>query len=187
MSILPGIYASQITGHLVTTAYDSIATVNVSSTVSSVSFTSIPSTYKHLQIRYLARSTRTGFTSDSLLLQFNSDTATNYNYHRLYGDGSTVTSDATTSSSNIYISQATAANATSGMFAGGVLDILDYADTNKNKTTRTLSGNDQNGSGLMFLNSGLWRSTSAITSIVITPQSGSHAQYSSFALYGIKG
>jgi hypothetical protein len=64
---------------------------------------------------------------------------------------------------------------------------LDYTNTNKNKVYRTLGGFDANGSGEQGLFSGLWMSTSAITSIDLITNSGSWTSSSSFALYGIKG
>jgi hypothetical protein len=78
--------------------------------------------------------------------------------------------------------------ALSNLFAGYVIDILDYANTNKNKTIRSLAGSDANGSGTIWFGSIAWLSTSAITSLSFNIESGSNfTQYSSFALYGIKG
>ena len=85
------------------------------------------------------------------------------------------------------MSATSAASNTSGIFSGGVIDILDYANTNKYKTSRGLSGYDANGSGLLYLASGLWMNTAAITSIEITDALGNFATNSTFALYGIKG
>jgi hypothetical protein len=74
------------------------------------------------------------------------------------------------------------------VFGTFIIDILDYANTSKYKTQRGLGGADLNGSGYISFNSGNWRNTNAITSISLTPLYGSQfAQYSSFALYGIKG
>ena len=73
------------------------------------------------------------------------------------------------------------------IYNGLIIDILDYKDTNKYKTLRGLGGNDANGSGYVSFNSGSWRSTSAITSIKLYPDTGSFNTYSHFALYGIKG
>jgi hypothetical protein len=57
----------------------------------------------------------------------------------------------------------------------------------KYKTTRTFNGMDLNGSGWIYLQSGNWRSSSAITSITLNRQYGSNfAPYTQFALYGIK-
>ena len=72
-------------------------------------------------------------------------------------------------------------------FTAGVIDILDYANTNKYKTLRTLNGGDANGSGNIQIESGSWRNTAAITSITLTHNGSGFTQYSSFALYGIKG
>jgi hypothetical protein len=71
-------------------------------------------------------------------------------------------------------------------FGAGVVDILDYKDTNKYKTVRNLTGVDMNGMGELGLISGLWRNTNAITSILFYPPANNIAQYSHFALYGIK-
>ena len=78
---------------------------------------------------------------------------------------------------------------TNNGFAGFVSDVLDYANTNKYKTTRSLNGNDQNGSGYLWFASVLWMNTNAISTVTITTAGGSNTfnQYSQFALYGIKG
>jgi len=76
---------------------------------------------------------------------------------------------------------------TASVFAAYVIDILDYANTNKYKTSRNLAGYDNNSGGRVSLNSGNWRNTNAITSITLTCRSDNFQQYSQFALYGIKG
>lgn len=159
--------------------YESIQTTTVGAGgSSSISFTSIPSTYKHLQIRLSAINT-TAF--GDIYMQFNSDTGSNYKAHYLYGNGSTASAGVLTQTS-IY-----AGFISTGSNTGvGITDILDYTNTNKNKTTRTLMGADRNGSGDVALTSGLWLNTAAITSITIFPGTNSFAQYSSFALYGVK-
>ncbi len=185
MAPILGIWASGITSSK-QNSYESIATVTVGSGgASTVSFTSIPQTFTHLQIRFLARRTNTGL--DSTRLNFNSDTGANYKpTHYIIGDGSTVS--AGTSSSNTFTLSfyTPGSDATSGIFGVNVTDILDYTNTNKYKTGRILSGVDLNGSGNAVFSSFLWMSTSAITSMVFTPNSGNFAEYSSFALYGIK-
>lgn len=164
--------------------YESIATVVVGSGGSStITFSSIPGTYKHLQLRALARS---GTTGESGAITFNGDTAANYTRHYLYGNGATAASGAGTSANNIDIIYINSSATTANVFATNILDVLDYADTNKYKTVRLLAGADYNGSGNVGLYSGFWRSTSAITSITISPSS-SVAQYSVFELYGIRG
>ena len=169
--------------------YESIATVTVGSggTTSAIEFTSIPSTYSHLQLRWIARTNRASFP-DYLRLRFNSDSGTNYSYHLLYGNGSSASASATTTVSSIELDgAATGAAQSASIFAAGVIDILDYKDTNKYKTTRHLLGWDGNGSGSIYFSSGNWRNTNAITSVAFALGSGTTIQeYSSFALYGIK-
>ena len=168
--------------------YQSIATVSVGSGgSSSISFSSIPSTYQHLQLRFIARST-TVATQSVAYMQFNSDTAANYSYHELTGQGSTAGANGSANVTGPRIAIYPAASSTASMFGAGVIDILDYKDTNKYKTYRSLNGNDQNGSGYVILVSGNWRSTSAINAITIGDNSGGNfVQYTQVALYGIKG
>jgi hypothetical protein len=167
-------------------SYESIATIAVGSGgQSTIEFTSIPSTYKHLQIRAILRSSRGGST-DSVGLTFNGvTTGSAYDQHILYGDGSSAISAAGASQNFIYPVVTTAGTDLANTFSTMVVDILDYA-TAKNKTVRSLAGYDLNGSGLSWFASGLWRNTDAIISIRLAPGSSNWVQYSHFALYGIK-
>jgi hypothetical protein len=188
MPIILGIVASAITGNLSTTAYESIQTVTLSSSQANIEFTSIPATFTHLQIRAIARGTRAD-TLDGVVAQYNSDTGSNYSKHSLQGSGSTVYADGSASIASMTMNDfLSAANAGANIFSTFVIDILDYANTSKYKTQRAFGGADLNGSGYVNLHSGNWRNTNAITSIKLLPLYGSNfAQYSSFALYGIKG
>lgn len=182
ISSLIGIIASSgVTGG----DYESIATTTVGAGgVSSVTFSSIAGTYTHLQIRFLAKNSVTG---DSFSMRFNGDTAANYARHELSGFGSSANAYASTSQTSMVIGFE--GYATGSDFGVGVIDILDYTSTNKNKTVRSLTGYDANGGGGVGLISGLWFKTpEAITSITLNQgNSGNFQQYSSFALYGIKG
>lgn len=185
MAPIIGIMASQISGHLwPANSYESISTVNVSSGTSSISLTSIPSTYTHLQLRGIALTS----TNQNIGLRFNSDTGGNYNTHSLVGNGSSVVAGATgTSDTNIYpISAYWGTGATYP--AAFVIDILDYANTNKYKVIRSLAGRNTNGGNEeVSLLSGLWRNTGAITSITLVGTGGTNIDTnSSFELYGIK-
>lgn len=164
--------------------FESIQTVIVpSSGQASVTFSNIPNTYTHLQLRclYQVNGTDTDFS-----LRFNTDSGSNYTKHQLYGTGSTTGASASTSQTSIAggVSQST-----TSYFSSAIIDILDYTNTNKYTTVRTLTGSDANGSGSVYLRSGLWLNTAAITSIIIIPTSGATIinQYSHFALYGIRG
>jgi hypothetical protein len=171
-------------------SYESISTVTVGSGgSSSITFSSIPATFTHLQLRCLAKNTTAGSGDQAYQIAFNSDTTyTNYRTHYLQGEGSAAYSGgAQVSGLYAVIGQAPKAGSTS-VFGVSVTDILDYTNTSKNKITRTLDGDDMNGSGAVNLRSALWLNTSAINRIDITLYAGlTFAEYSKFALYGIKG
>lgn len=165
--------------------YESIATVSVGSGGSAtISFTSIAATYKHLQLRIIAKTSRTADITDGMNIQFNGDTASNYAQHWVEGNGSAASAAGYASQTRGWLGYSGASAAST--FSANVVDILDYANTNKYKTVRTLYGIDANGSGKTGLVSSLWMSGSAISSILILPDYNSYVQYSSFALYGIK-
>jgi hypothetical protein len=134
------------------------------------------------------RTGRTGQNGDFLKTTFNSDTATNYSWHLLGGDGSSVSPASGSNVAYMESDRFASSSTSSNIFGAFVLDLLDYADTNKYKTMRYLGGYDNNGSGEVQFGSGNWRSTSAVNTITFT-QSGAYniLQYSSFALYGVKG
>jgi hypothetical protein len=167
-------------------AYDALATVTLSATTASIEFAGIPSTYKHLQIRSISRES-TGTISQQYL-RFNGDTATNYSIHTLTGNGASAGTAGSAGANQPYINCGikTGSSDLANTFGVAVIDILDYADTTKNKTVRTLSGVDLNGSGYAWMSSGAWRNTSAITKIVLTAEVASFVQYSQFTLYGVK-
>jgi hypothetical protein len=163
-----------------------IGVVTVGATpVASITFSSIPQTYTHLQFRLITRTNR-GTAEDGFRITINGDTNTsNYRSHVLYGDGSSVVAQAIT---GVGWAGYYPTNASLPIFGAGIMDFLDYSNTNKAKTMRHLGGYDANGSGYSVFSSSLWTSTSAITSIVFTFDSASSfTQYSQLALYGIKG
>lgn len=174
---------------LVTNSYEAIESFTVGSGgTGTITFSSIPSTFKHLQIRLSAATTTSAGDGAYFNIRFNSDSGSNYSYHDLYGVGSgTPTASGLATQTAIYGQRISEAGNTN-IFGAGVIDILDYTSTNKNKTLRMLGGYDANGSGSIYEVSGAWyNSSTAISSITLTPDTNSFAQYSTFALYGIKG
>ena len=154
---------------------------------SSITFSSIPATYTHLQVRIMARQSEADTTSSfSFRVNGSTDGADYYRFHYLLGNGSTVSAGASDTQANIYGGGLPAANSGSNIFGVSIIDILDYKNTNKAKTIRTLNGTDKNGSGDLYFLSGLYIPTTAISSLTFLGAT-SFAQYSSFALYGIKG
>ena len=184
MQILAAPFLSAVAGD-----YESIATTTVGAGgQATITFGSIPSNYKHLQIRGLMRNTDGSSGQSGLYMRLNSDTASNYSWHRLYGDGASATSGASTSTSSMLPGIGARSGSLASTFGVTVIDILDYTNTNIYTTIRGLTGHDTNGGGYVGLHSGNWRNTAAVTTIdLISDTSTSFVQYSSFALYGIKG
>lgn len=161
-------------------SYESISTVTVSgSSTTQVEFTSIPSTYTHLQVRAIAK---LGASSNGFDFRVNNDSNTRYTIHSMMKEGSGRQGASNTSSDKgrVY--------AIGEAFGGYIIDFFDYANTNKLKTIRAWGGYDNNGSGsYVSLNSSLYNQTTAISSIQLFVPSSVYEQYSHFALYGIKG
>lgn len=169
-------------------AFVSIATVTAAGGETSLSFTSIPGTYVSLQIRGIVRN-GTGTLNDSVSMYFrlNSDTGSNYAWHSLYGTGASAGASSGTTATSMRFPELVGAGVLANTFCAAVIDIHDYASTAKNKTVRMLNGWDANGLGYVIMSSGLWMSTSAVTSVSLIAPTGTFAAGSTFALYGIKG
>ena len=174
--------------HGLATSFESIATVTVGSGGSAgpITFSSIPSTYQHLQIRWMLRSTAAGYTNQSMAFRINSSSSASYTYHALYGDGTNAAATGGGGYTYAYFDSIPGASTSSGIFGSGVIDILDIQNTNKNKTIRSLGGFDSNGAGIVQFDSIAWISTSAITQLDFYPYTGNFAQYSTIALFGVK-
>lgn len=189
--------ASNSVTPVVPTSFESIASLSGNGSATSFTFSSIPSTYKHLQLRGVLRDNAGGNASSQIGLQFNaSGSFANGTSHWLIaiGDPSpyvNVGSDAPGGEMKIsYASVGSAVSANNyGMF---IMDIYDYASTTKNKTMRTFVGADANGNANATQNVGmwsnLWLSTSAINEVKIVNRNGNaFTSLSNVALYGIKG
>jgi hypothetical protein len=172
--------------------FESIASATVGSGgISTVEFNSIPADYTHLQIRFIGKGPRASTITD-YVFTINNDSSSSYRRHAFFGDGSSVTANTGTSTNGFFFGRITGSSATN-IFGAGIIDILDYTNTNKFKTVRALSGADANGSGEVYLNSGYWPSTSAITRLNFysyDPATGTGqqnlSQYTSIQLYGVK-
>lgn len=176
-----GTIASSTRQGLSTTSYESIASTTLGTGTASVTFSSIPATFTHLQLRVFSA----GQDNTNVFIRFNSDAGANYSQHRISGDGTSASVSGSANNTEIIILDQQAGGSTN--WNSTVVDIGDYANTNKYKTVRSLSGIDKNGSGFIYQFSGNWRSTSAINTILIRPVSNNLNTNSIFALYGIKG
>lgn len=190
---LLGIYAGSV--QKASTAFESIATATGTGSSGTITFSSIPSTYQHLQIRYIAKDNSIDI-GVALNIQFNSDTGSNYYYHALIGDGSAASATNSGGLNNrIVIGNAVTASQTSApnmanIMGVGIIDIHDYASTSKYKVVRHLTGLDANYATTVAnirMTSANWNSTSAINSIRLYSTTGNFTTASTFALYGIKG
>ena len=150
------------------------------SSVSTVTFNSIPAIYKSLHIRLNLVCSTAG---SHFGVQFNGDTAANYAYHVLLGyNNSAYTAYGAITKSNIQLS---ALDLTVDTYPNvGIIDVIDYASTNKNKTTKSIfAENNNTGAGEIEMDSGLWLSTSAVNSLTLLVGAGTFT--GTVSLYGI--
>jgi hypothetical protein len=162
------------------TTYEPIATTTLSSAAASIAFTSITSAYTDL--RLVVTSLANAGTIGGMI-QFNSDTGSNYSYTRLTGNGTTAST--TRVSAFTQLNTAFSGNATTTIPMLQTVDVFSYAGST-NKTVLVTSQSDQNGSGTVERSCGLWRNTAAITRIDIFPNSANNfAAGTTATLYGI--
>jgi hypothetical protein len=156
---------------------------------STIAFNNIPSTYEHLHIRGILRDAEDGYGGQTYV-NLNGVTS-GIPTHYMYGQGAVAAGGNLTGSSVIWVGTQPANLGNASLFGAFIIDILDYSNLNKNKTLKVISGWDNNGAasgqngGQVWLGSGLFLSTSAVTSVSIR-SNGTLNQHSSFALYGIK-
>lgn len=154
---------------------------------SSITFSNIPQTYQHLQVRFVLRNTWGINQREEVRLRFNSDTGSNYARHGLEGEGSVASAFGAASQTSMGAGVLGGDALTASIFSVGIIDVLDYASTSKAKPMRSLTGVDANGSGWLWMRSGLWTSTNAITTITLSSDNGQNLkQYSCASLYGVK-
>jgi hypothetical protein len=167
--------------------YEAIAsTVVVGSSVPHITFSSIPNTYKHLQIRGLVRTTQNS-VQNGCAFQLNGDTGSNYAWNQFYtSSGGTPTAESY-QDNVLRLGELPSANAPAGVFGFVILDIYDYTSTDKYTTCHESGGSDRNGTGFLGTNYGVWRNTAVVNSVKLFESSSNWAVGSMFSLYGIKG
>ena len=157
--------------------YEPIATTTLGTAAANITFSTIASSWTDLRI------VMTG-TADgvSVALRFNSDTGNNYSYTHIKGDGSTASSARGSNDNRLYMTSGQGLSSSIQFFTA---DIFSYAGST-NKTALTSASQDENGSGQTVRTVGLWRNTTAITSVTIAAGAGSFATGTTATLYGIK-
>jgi len=148
-----------------------------------IDFTAIPATYKHLQIRYIAKNSGSNV---SLEVTFNGVTTSSYATHLVSANGSSVSSANTVSATSMVMPDGVEDNSIANAFVSGIIDIGDYTNTNKNTTLKAMYGR-LGGTRRVALLTGFLNSTALINNVTLTGGAGHFTTASRFSLYGIKG
>ncbi|CAB4146898.1 hypothetical protein UFOVP696_11 [uncultured Caudovirales phage] len=169
-------------------SYESIASATGNGSSSIFTFSSIPSTYSHLQIRMISRGVRS-LSAEQLYIRVNGDGGNNYTYHYLFADGSGVGVGANANVSVYFAAQFPAGTENANVYLSSVIDLLDYTSTNKHKVMKALNGYDNNAntgllSSQVWFSSGVWMNSAAVTSISVL-SNGAFASGTSIGLYGV--
>ena len=160
-----------------TATYSLIDSTTLGSAESSVTFSSIPSTFTDL-ILVCNFGTSQG-SNDGLMFRVNGDTASNYSLTRLTGDGSNASSTRQTSSTSIIVGGVSGVDTTTV----AIYQLMSYSNTT---TYKTILGRNNHPASLLNAGVGLWRNTSAVTSITVLPENAATLRAdSTFTLYGI--
>jgi hypothetical protein len=159
-----------------TPTYVRMATVSLSGATSSLTFSSIPATYRDLIVVFLGA----GSTDLEGRIRLNSDTGSNYNYVRMSGSGSAATSTSATSQTSGFVSAIAKATTTGALQLN--INIMDYSATDKHTTIISRADQAANGTEA-FANR--WANTAAVTSVQILTSTGNFAAGSTFSLYGV--
>ena len=187
MTPVIGVIASSIFKS--STAYESIATIlpSVAPPASTYTFSSIPQTYKSLQLRWTTVPQTSGY---AFYIRFNGvATGGQYTHRSIYGRGNSQIINTTGGASQ---NEIIVSNSNGGTIANqpqsGIIDLLEYTNTSKVKVVSAIMGmgtNNGGTEGAVLMGSGVWNSTAAITSITFA--AGINFISGSLALYGIKG
>ncbi len=166
---------------------EAIETVYLEVDVSSVTFSSIPSTYEHLQLRITTIGTRYNALKNGIFYLNGDTTDSNYHHHYMQGGSSTSTAAADTESMWGLNSKADS----TPTYGTSVIDIFDYRNTNKNTTVTSVFGSAATPNSYVMFVSCLWDNPAAITSIQLLSEDGPQSyngftRGSSFTLYGLK-
>jgi hypothetical protein len=157
-----------------TATYTPLANITLGSTAASVTFGSIPATYRDLVVVF------SGFATNRGSFRINGDTGGNYAWQRMSGNGSSVTATSTGADSAGKLSESASGSAVIPMLFN--LNLMDYSQTNKHKTIISTAAQAATGTDAIV---NRWQNTAAITSIQIFLVSGSWAAGTTAALYGI--
>jgi hypothetical protein len=168
-------------------AFELIQTQILATTTTAVTLSSIPTTFKHLQIRITSRNT-TAAASQAITLRMNGDTGSNYAFFHMRGNGFNGVAATSSSQTSMTIGRSPGSTEAANIFAVALVDILDYGNTNKTKSVRSVGARYSSETQIEQVGAH-WNSTSAITSIEVADRAGStsFAAGTRISLYGIGG
>jgi hypothetical protein len=156
-----------------TPTYTPLANLTLGATASTVTFSSIPATYRDLILVIQG----TGTAALSATIRFNGDTGNNYNTIRALGTGSSTVADTQTNVSKMEQFAFMTATQTTLLF-----NVMDYSATDKHKTVLARSGPADNS---VWMGAGRWANTAAITSMALITSTSTFASGCTFSLYGV--
>jgi hypothetical protein len=164
--------------------YELISTAFGTGSSAVIDFTSIPSDYKHLQIRFTVKSAASGNT---LTLTMNGITSSSYpTRHSINGNGTSFVASGSGVAAGVLLSQAVADNnSATAIASGGVIDILDYTSNSKNTTVRSFYGN-VSAVTVVYLSQGYLNNAATIDRVTVSA-GGNFTAISRVSLYGIRG
>jgi hypothetical protein len=142
-----------------------IATQTVTGSAAQITFSNIPQTFTHLQVRIFGRDASATSINSSFIVLNNA--FADYAVHSLFGNGSSAGSTGGTAQVLIPLPVLPGTSAAANIVGSIIVDILDYSNTNKNKTVRAIGGTDLNGSGQVSMTSGFRADTTAVTYITV--------------------
>jgi hypothetical protein len=160
--------------------YTPIATTTLGTAAASYTFSSISGSYTDLVL--IATTNTTGVAGDDdLYMRFNGDTGSNYSWTRLFGNGTSAASSRGTSTVYCRVGNSAGTSATT-TFPTTIINIMNYSNATTNKTAISRGNNSAVAAETIV---SMWRSTAAITSITILPQTANLRIGTTFTLYGI--
>ena len=154
-------------------SYIALATTTLGSAAATVTFSSIPATYKDLIL--IADCTHSTSSAIDLDVRFNSDTGSNYSRVIMFGDGSGTASNAATE--NMLDVGYTNNNKTAM-----IIQIMDYSATDKHKT---VLARQSTPGFLVMATAGRWANTAAINTLSFFPNGANWVSGTTVSLYGV--
>jgi hypothetical protein len=183
MTPMLGIMASS--GNKYVSTYTQIAQVGYGPG-SSITFSSIPQTYKHLIIRNWGRAVGSGSSFTNLQITFNGVSTSSYSYENMeYSNGTA--GGSIVSSTYILAGYQANQDLVTNRYSMHIMEFPEYSDSIKLKTANTISHVAGNANPAIYTNyvSGVWNSTAPITSITLTISAGNFNGLGTMFLYGV--